>query len=196
MNKKPSPTEQLCMNAMHELAQTKMIGRISVRDVLNATGISKATFYRHYTDKYDLYEKMLYRDVDHIFTDSCDLSQWQERIRIFFRHIQRELPLYQHMVRADPNAFTTFYTNAVCGLFLLRLERLQGKGYRVPQALHTRVLFMSAGMAAVLCDWIAGGCTTPSDALAEQFIGLFADIARGSALSAPEGVRRSNAKKP
>ncbi|MBQ7860175.1 MAG: TetR/AcrR family transcriptional regulator C-terminal domain-containing protein [Faecalibacterium sp.] len=184
MKKKVSPTEQVCMNAMHELVQTKMISRISVQDVLNATGISKATFYRHYSDKYDLYEKMLQRDVRHIFNDSCDLARWDERICDFLHHIKQEEKLYSHMVRSDPNGFCTFYTNVMSGLFLLRLERLWGKQYHLSQPLQTRCLFMSAGMAAVLADWIASGCDVAPDLLAGQFVAMFSALGQNNELNA------------
>lgn len=182
MDKKISPTEQICMNAMHELVQVKLISRISVQDVLSATGISKATFYRHFTDKYDLYEKMLRRDVDHIFTEYCDLDQWQERIHIWLGDVKKEESIYSRMVRSDAAAFTSFYKNLIYGLLMKRLRRLNSKTVSVSRAMHAKCLFISAGVAALLCDWISEGCAEDGAVIADTLISLIKSVAYGSEL--------------
>lgn len=170
------------MNAMHELVQSKMINRITVQDILDTTGISKATFYRHFTDKFDLYEKMLSRDLEYIFTDYCSLDEWPTRIRAFAHTIQKEVKLYSRMVRDDPGSFTTFYTNMLYNLLERRLSRLYGKPYRKSHELHLKCMFTSAGTAAVLCDWIADNCTVSADKIAEEICGLIGSVAKESEL--------------
>lgn len=180
--KKVSPTEQICMNAMHELIGVKMINRISVQDIIDMAGISKATFYRHYTDKYDLYEKMLRRDVEHIFTDSCTLREWPVRIRSFAHAIQKEQKFYYRMVRDDPGSFTMFYTNVLYNLMERRLARLHGKPYTMSHSLHLKCMFTSAGTAALLCDWITGGCAASADNIADEICSMIETIAKGTEL--------------
>lgn len=184
MGNKVSPTEQICMNAMHELIQDKVIGKISVQDVLDKAGISKATFYRHYADKYDLYEKMVWRDVGYIFSDSCELYQWQDRIHTWLRTTQVDKTTYVRMQRSDPNGFLSFYSNLIYGLFTKRLRRID-KSMSSPDAqLHARLLFMSAGVAALYCDWIKDNCQMDYVILAVTVIDFITAIARGTKLSA------------
>ena len=183
MSRKISPTEQVCMNAMHELAQTKMISRISVQDILAVTGISKATFYRHFTDKYDLYDKMLRRDVEYLFNDNCDLNQWTDRIVEHLRNMKKDESIHIRMVRSDPSSFTTFHTNLLSGLLNSRLRRLHGPDYTAPKALQTRCLFISAGLAAILCEWFQEGCPTTPEAMAEEFIRLISTVSKGTELA-------------
>lgn len=184
MSNKVSPTEQICMNAMHELIQDKVIGKISVQDVLDKVGISKATFYRHYADKYDLYEKMVWRDVGYIFSDSCELYQWQDRIHTWLRSTQEDKATYVRMQRADPNGFLSFYSNLIYGLFTKRLRRIDKSMSSPGVELHTRILFMSAGIAALYCDWIKGNCQTSSVSVAEAIIKMITAVAQGTKLSA------------
>lgn len=42
------------MNAIQDLTTKKSLDKITVDDLCNAAGYSRQTFYRHYTDKYDL----------------------------------------------------------------------------------------------------------------------------------------------
>ena len=40
--------------AFYELAKTKSLEDITVQDILDYSGISRSTFYRHFVDKYDV----------------------------------------------------------------------------------------------------------------------------------------------
>lgn len=89
------PTERVCMDALHHLMQRKMLSHITVQDILDDAGISKATFYRHYKDKDDLFGKMVRRDVNFIFSDDCDLDQWGIRVAQFAKALQQEQGMLQ-----------------------------------------------------------------------------------------------------
>ena len=52
-------TEEALMNCLAELLAQKDIKKISVRELTAAAGIHRATFYDHFTDIYDLFDKMM-----------------------------------------------------------------------------------------------------------------------------------------
>lgn len=49
-------SDQLFMNAFDELMEHKPIDQIRVAEIVEGAGLTKQTFYRHYTDKYELLE--------------------------------------------------------------------------------------------------------------------------------------------
>ena len=167
------PIEKACMDAMHELLQTKMLSRITVQDILAAVGISRATFYRHYRDREDLFEKMIRRDVDSVFTNVCDLDRWRTRAEKFAESLRADKKVLYKMVRSDPGGFQTFYTNILYELLLKRLYRLHDEGFAVTPALRRRFLYMSAGAAAALGDWIQGGCAESPQEIGLEISALF-----------------------
>jgi AcrR family transcriptional regulator len=176
------PTERACMDALNSLMQRKMLSRITVQDILQESGISKATFYRHYKDKDDLFKKMIRRDVNYIFTDDCNLDLWSVRVVQFVETLRQEQKLFYRLARSDPNAFLTFYTNVLYELFLKRLYRIHNRQFEVNPTLHRRFLFMCAGAAAVLQDWIMDACAESPESIAQEVAELIFENAHNSPL--------------
>lgn len=165
------PVETVCMDAMHDLMQTKKLDRITVQDILSATGISKATFYRHYKDKNDLFEQMIWRDVNFIFTPECSLDQWRIRVVEFSTRLKQDKIVQYKLARDQETAFKNFYANILYELFLKRLYRIKDKQQVVmTPELKRRLLYMSGGAATLIYEW--SGCPdTP-----EEFAQLLSDL--------------------
>ena len=56
--------------AMMELLKKKWVSEITVTELSKLARISKGTFYLHYQDIYDLYEKLLNKHLETTFTDN------------------------------------------------------------------------------------------------------------------------------
>lgn len=52
-------TDRAIMLALIELLKEKSFEKITVQDILEKTPVTRATFYAHYRDKYEIAEKML-----------------------------------------------------------------------------------------------------------------------------------------
>lgn len=52
-------TDKAIMQALISLMREKPFEKITVQDILNATPVTRATFYAHYHDKYEIVERML-----------------------------------------------------------------------------------------------------------------------------------------
>ena len=58
--------KELLAESFRELAKTKNINKITVKDITENCGYSVATFYRNFNDKYDLIAWAYSRDVEEI----------------------------------------------------------------------------------------------------------------------------------
>lgn len=179
------PTERVCIDVLHRWMQTKPLSRISVQEVIEEAGISKATFYRHFTGKEDLFAKMISRDVSSIFTDDCNLDQWVFRVIRLMESFRQERKMLNRLSSSDPAAFQTFYANVLYELFLKRLYRIHDKQFIVSPPLRRRLLYMCAGGARLLQDWLAGGCAEGDEIIAHEIASLFTENALKSPLQNP-----------
>ena len=57
------------MAAFFDLLETKSYEKISVAEIVEAAGLSRTTFYRYYTDVYDMYEKISVGVIDRIIAE-------------------------------------------------------------------------------------------------------------------------------
>ncbi len=185
-----NPTERVCMDALHLLMQRKMLNQITVQDILDNAGISKATFYRHYKDKDDLFGQMVRRDVNFIFSDDCNLDQWSIRVAQFAKALQQEQITLHRFARSNPDMFETFYTNIMYELFLKRLYRIHTRQFEVTPPLRRRFLFMCAGSAAILKDWIVNGCVESAERIAEELAALIMENSHNSPLQNSPALQR------
>lgn len=67
-------TGKAITQALIDLLHTKPFEKITVQDILDKTPVTRATFYAHFHDKYEIVEKMM----DHFF---ADLSQIRSKLR-------------------------------------------------------------------------------------------------------------------
>jgi AcrR family transcriptional regulator len=55
-------TRQLLHTALRKIMQKKHFDEISVQDITDEATVNRATFYDHYTDKFDLLDNMVRGD--------------------------------------------------------------------------------------------------------------------------------------
>ncbi len=59
-------TRKLLQNALIELAALKGFANVTVRDIADLAMVNRATFYRRYQDKYDLLDKYMEEQYEHL----------------------------------------------------------------------------------------------------------------------------------
>lgn len=64
-------TDKAIMQALMHLMREKPFEKITVQDILDETPVTRATFYAHYHDKYEIIERML----SHFFTLRASLQE-------------------------------------------------------------------------------------------------------------------------
>ena len=76
---KRKTAKEILVESFRELAENKNIDKITVKDITSNCGYSPATFYRHFTDKYDLiawdYFTRIELIVSNVGKNSCPWRQ-------------------------------------------------------------------------------------------------------------------------
>src|SRR5215471_13417042 len=62
-------TRQLLHAALRKIMQTKHFDEISVQDITDEATVNRATFYEHYTDKFDLLDNMVRGDFHRMLAE-------------------------------------------------------------------------------------------------------------------------------
>jgi AcrR family transcriptional regulator len=102
-------TRKMLRDAMITLAIQKGFANVTVNDIVELAMVNRATFYRHYQDKYDLVESYL----DELYTELNAMpTQWpapnepNPRLVKLFEHIRDNAPFYQAML--GPQGYAGF----------------------------------------------------------------------------------------
>lgn len=107
MTKEKEGTKQQIWNAFYELCKTMPFNKITVEKIVQHSGVAKATFYRHFKDKYDVLNYNSTAIAERIIGER-PCKDWREFLGYMFEEIEKEKQYYR-------KAFQTSGQNAHSG---------------------------------------------------------------------------------
>ena len=166
-------TQKMLQNAFVELVIEKGFEAITVQMLADRAMINRATFYRHYEDKFDLAEKvycalnMEYRASLANVRESDPLQGWV----MLFSHINRYAELYLALLSGMPH-FQEYVRESIeqeLHAALLQMGLIaEGAALPVPLALR----YMASAQMGIIQWWLEGGQTIPAQQMAEHLMEL------------------------
>jgi AcrR family transcriptional regulator len=159
--------------ALIALMQEKPFDAITVQDVLDRAGVSRSTFYQHYSDKDDLFTS----DADEFFewvstalSLQGDRSERVAPVREFFTHVA-EMRGYIAALLESGRAHQTY--ELARGHFARGIERRLGELPRArgiaPEQRRVMAVAYAGGLVSLLDWWIGRGMDQSPAALDELF---------------------------
>ena len=168
---KRKTAKDILAESFHELAGKKPVDKITVKEIVENCGYSTATFYRHFTDKYDLIAWYHASGTAEVMNKiGVDGYAWEQTLiegaRGFYEHKQYLANLFLHTSGMD--SFVQYMTeinyNALKKhvLEVTRRETLDEK-----TDMYIRLYCM--GTVSLTCEWILGKYEASPDELAEVY---------------------------
>lgn len=139
--------------AFIELIQSKDISGISVSDICRLAGVSRTTFYVHYTDIYDLAEKAR-RSLEKELVGR--LSPERSGSLRLLQHIKDNQGFYRMYFKLSESGSRGAYTYDV---------NQTGCGDERRSGYHAE--FFNAGFNAVVRKWVDSGCAESPEEILE-----------------------------
>ena len=168
---KRKTAREILADSFRELAETKSVDKITVRDIADNCGYSSATFYRQFKDKYDLiawqYTQGVADIMDRIGVDNCrweqilpDASGWffanREFLSNLLLHTSGHDSFIRYMTEIDYNALKKY---------ILEANALTALDEKTDMYIRTFCM----GTASVTCEWILGRYHVSPEELAEIY---------------------------
>ncbi len=161
-NKRSQNTDEAIIRAAFEamLLGGKQISRITVREICEKAGINRSTFYAHYSDVFDLFEK-----VEQQMAEMCKerllgrahmgframmesvfefIMEYKDFYQIYFSEINQVTHLMQLMTAPFHDAIDEISSKDM------------GHGVENESAYH--FYFFTAGISAVIACWLGRNC--------------------------------------
>lgn len=102
-DRRTNRTRRQLSEALVELVQEKRFDDITVQNVIDRADVGRSTFYTHFRDKEDLFQKDWERFLDgfagHISWDQAGEAPFVPVV-FLFRHLQEAQPFYKGLVRS------------------------------------------------------------------------------------------------
>ncbi len=157
-------TKRLFAQALIELCKTQPLESITVGNLSEKTGASRATFYNHFYDKSDLIEYVFSTVIVDEFV-RYDMTYDEVSLRTDF--YRRMLPyrsfLSQAMRDQKQNNLRDYYYQYVINWYTDRLEK---KMEEIPENLLFTIRFISYGIANTFIQWVTSGMKEDPEVIA------------------------------
>lgn len=154
------------LQAIKKLLKKKSIKSISVQDILEEAGVSRATFYKYFWDKYDLANAYYSEYVKENIIPHYDGSNWHELLVETLAFVKENNDYFRPLIDLSEHSFIDFLTEF--GEKGYRQNYLNNTGKKELNDEDRYMLeFYNAGCVRVIRCWLRGGCTDPPDYIAD-----------------------------
>jgi AcrR family transcriptional regulator len=154
-------TRKLIQEAFLELTTQKGFAAVTVRDIAEHAGVNRATFYRHYQDKFDLldhYAQEVYKLLDTLDEANTPASQHGAGLEKrpaglvkLFEHIRAHATFYRVMLgqHGDPG-----FGGRIQRYIQQRIRQSLPKALRAQPVTELYLSYVSSGSAGALLWWL------------------------------------------
>ena len=162
--KRRTLTKRLIREAMLELLKKKNMQKISVRELCDAAGINRTTFYNHYEGTYEVLGEIETFFLEQLVTEETGVQDLQQHITLLCTRLQknRELSLLLLENNADPHFSEKLLAVRGCE----NIWKTLGDAYTEDE----RILledFLSSGAYGLVFRWLKNGCRQSPKQVAE-----------------------------
>ena len=164
---KEAQSKRAFSEALERLMEQKPIAKIRVTDLVEDSGLSRQTFYRHVRDIYALIDwthqektRLAFELID---VDADITHVWVVCLRL----MARSKTFYQQVI-------TTSGCNSFYNGYYLRCQnnllRMAGGRERCDDAMLFTIRFTAAGITQMITEWITDGMAQPPEEMAKLLV--------------------------
>lgn len=155
---KRKTSKEILADSFRELAKTKSIDKITIRDITDNCGYSPATFYRQFRDKYDLIAWAYTRDVASIMEQiGSDGFTWEQALIVGAECFEQEKDYLANLL-LHTNGHDSFVSNMLeINYNALKKHILMISGNpELDEQIEMYIRVYCLGTVAFTCEWILG----------------------------------------
>ena len=167
---KRSNTKELLADSLLDLAESKSVSKIHVRDITENCGISYPMFYYYYKDMDDLINNIFRRDFDERMEAQADGINYTWALQQLSDLICSRYDFYLNVLQntSGINSLYNFSAQYVLKYFEEKI-RPAFKDNTIPDHLRTMLEFHIMGIRSKTCDMIISGTRKPAEFVINSF---------------------------
>jgi AcrR family transcriptional regulator len=156
-------------NAVIELMTEKSFDNITIQDIADRADVNRGTIYLHYTDKYDLLDKMIEEHMDNL-RELCQTASemtFQEGNYVWFEYFERHYLFFSTMLASKgAPSFRSRFLDLVVEEFTAEVDNTEGKNKGFSDDVILQ--FFGSAVVGAVEWWFKNGMPLPARVMAEQ----------------------------
>ena len=182
-------TKKALAAAAAEILRKKSLDKITIKEITDACGLTRNTFYYHFEDLYDLLGWMLIKEADEILTRFSEEEQWEEGFLEGLSFLYENKKMIYHIYKTINRGDLDKYLNKVGEVYALRLVNIQAEGLGFSrEAVKTAANFYINAFVGTVLRWIENDMKESPEALAKLCDTMFKGTVKSALESAEEVI--------
>lgn len=169
-------THKALVDTVMALLEKKPFQKITVSDICQNSMVSRATFYLHFEDKYQLLSYCLQLEQERLL-DSVQEQEPRDFIYSILARVQEKYKVYRNLFLSDINQelFKMFH-NYFSGFLGKMLEECEKQGVQLAGPIPIISVYYSNGLSGLTFWWIESDFRYSTDEIAVCLCNLLSDI--------------------
>lgn len=175
-------TKKALADAFIELLKQKPLDELTVNELCDVAGVRRATFYKHYSDKYAFltaYTCALRDEFDTLVWTTSKPVHTKDYFVAYARRVVEFISLNEAAVEniLKSNLFPSALSIIVEQNYKDTCDRLRdgvAMGMKLPASVEVTASMFAGGVSSAIYNWLYNGKKTPPDQLADE-IGRFVE---------------------
>ena len=165
--KKRTPQE-IFIETIKEMMQTRALDTISVQEILDASGFSRPTFYRYYRDKRELVEDVFKKELSGPFFWDFSRSLEEREIE-FLTHLRKNRPFYLNALKTSgQNSFYHMWLDQAVSSVARYYRSLPEYASVSNEDLTFCARYLSLAFVNMNIDWLRDENPLPPEVMADK----------------------------
>ncbi len=173
-------TEKAIVQTLNELLKTKTIDKITVKDLTEACGISRNTFYYHYHDIYEVLTRDLVQRTDALLKAHEEDASWEDLFTDGLRLLYENKAAINHIYGSvDSELLDRFLDKVVYHYTRGVVEEESGEGRYNDRTISLAADFYKNALVGAVLGWIEGDMKESPEELAHLYNSVFSGTIEG-----------------
>jgi AcrR family transcriptional regulator len=169
VDRRITKSQEAIKKAVTELMSEKSFDDITIQDIADRADVNRGTIYLHYTDKYDLLDKMIEEHMDNLreLCQSASEMTFQEGNYVWFEYFERNYLFFTTMLASKGAPyFRSRFLELVVDEYKPEVNTLEGKNRGLSEEVILQ--FFSSAIVGAVEWWFKNGMPFPARVIAEQ----------------------------
>jgi probable dihydroxyacetone kinase regulator len=163
----------LLAESFKEIAVTKPIEKITIKEITDRAGVIRPTFYNHFQDKYELMEWIIQTELISPMKPLLKEYKFQEALNLPFDALLSNREYYNQASKLEgQNSFDSIMRLSLRDMLMhfLNIKKLSETVPYEWMSVELLAEFYSESLAYLMITWIKSGMKVPKEELADGVI--------------------------
>lgn len=143
--------------AVIELMNEKDFDQITIQDISDRADVSRRTIYLHYTDKFELLDKLIEEHITNL-REICEAAEddasYRDMVEMWFEYFEKHALFFSALLASKGSSFS----QSVSDIFIEELEKgnrmsEEGTMAAITEGINVEVQFLGAAIVGVVEWW-------------------------------------------